>query len=85
MELHASGSTDDDGERTVLWSAATAREIVADIARDIELGRMRRAQGLDLIDRVQQRAAASEPMTRLESTPSREIATARARWAVTGS
>lgn len=41
----------------VLWSAATAREIVADISRDVELGRMSRAAGLDLIRRVRERAA----------------------------
>jgi hypothetical protein len=46
------------GELTeVLWSAATAREIVADISRDIDLGRMGRAAGLDLIHRVRERAA----------------------------
>ena len=71
VELHVSGSAYDDGElREVLWSAATAREIVADIARDIELGRLSRAQGLDLIDRVRQRAA-SDPTKRLPSTPLR--------------
>lgn len=42
----------------VLWSAATAREIVADISRDVELGRTSRAEGLDLIRRVRERAAA---------------------------
>ena len=71
MELHASGSGHGDGELTeVSWSAATAHEIVADIARDIELGRMSRAQGLDLIDRVQQRAA-PELMERRPLTPLR--------------
>jgi hypothetical protein len=68
----------------VLWSAATAREIVADISRDMELGRMSRAQGLDLIDRVQQRAA-PEPRVWLPPAPLQEIAQGACQGAVTGS
>jgi len=85
VELDTSGSAHGDGELTeVLWSAATAREIVADISRDIELGRLSRAHGLDLIERVQQRAA-PEPKVRLRSTARQEIAKAGTPEAVTGS
>ena len=68
----------------MLWSAATAREIVADICRDIELGRMSPSHGLDLIDRVKQRAA-PDPRVRLPPIPLRESAQVAGQGAVTGS
>lgn len=59
---------------TVLWSAATARAIVADISRDVELGRMSRAEGLDLIRRVRERAAAEPDGSSGSRRPWREAA-----------
>ena len=43
----------------VLWSAATAREIVAAIAQDVHSGRLLPAEAMDLIDRVGARAASA--------------------------
>lgn len=45
-----------DGGGGVLWSAATAREIVAVIAEDAQAGLLSLSEAMDLIDRVRGRA-----------------------------
>lgn len=56
MELDSLAAVRAGATAGVLWSAATAREIVEDISLDIQLGRMSRTAGLDLIRRVRERA-----------------------------
>lgn len=46
----------------VLWSAATARDIVAAIAQDAQAGRLLPAEAVDMIDRVWARAAPASPL-----------------------
>lgn len=45
----------------VLWSAATAHDIVEVIAEDARAGRVRPAEAMDMIDRVWARAAPASP------------------------
>lgn len=54
VDLCAAAAT---GKREpVLWSRATAREIVTVIAEDAEIGALAPAEAVELIDRIWQRA-----------------------------